>query len=307
MTVSVQEKKGTITDAAPIVRKFINQPLENLERWMQRHGGFKKAKLKMAKSKIIHGDCIEEMQKFIKEGRAFDFIFCDPPFNIGHAYKGFEDKWESDAAFEAWCFQWLILAYNLLQPGGVLALHGPDKLAESYILFATGMRKQGIKRIAWVNWHYRFGQCNKSNWIDARCHCLLFTNGEPHTWNPEEVLVESDRVKYGDNRAAKTGGRRVPGTVWGVPSDGANWGRVTGSHSNKERRGNHPNQLPELYIARLLRAYTNPGDWVLDPFCGSGTVPTIAKALGRNCISFDVSKFNVKSAKRRLKKGAVRV
>jgi DNA modification methylase len=100
-------------------------------------------------------------------------------------------------------------------------------------------------------------------------------------------------------------GKRLPGTVWGVPSDGSNWGRVQGN--NTERRAQHPNQLPEVYLERLIRAYTNPGDRILDPFGGSGTTAVVAKALGRRCDTIEISEGSCLSILERLKAGAVRV
>jgi adenine-specific DNA-methyltransferase len=255
----------------------------------------------MAKAKIIHGEAGLLLDD---NDRKFDFIFLDPPFNIGQKYKGFEDQWKSDGDYEYWLSDIVCTCWRDLKPDGVMACHGPDKLADIYIRTA---HEERYNRIAWINWHYRFGQNKTSNWIDARCHCLIYAKGTTYTWNPDDVLVESDRVKYGDRRVQAKNGLRLPGTVWGVPSDGPYWGRVSGSRSNRERRPNHPNQLPELYIARLLKAYTKPGDWVLDAFTGSGTVPTVAKALGRNCIAFDISKESVRSARRRVKQGAVRI
>jgi DNA modification methylase len=117
----------------------------------------------------------------------------------------------------------------------------------------------------------------------------------------------SSRFPVGKSQISriKTGKRHMPSTVIGLPSDGKYLGRVQGN--SKERREGHPNQLPEVYLERLLRAYTNPGDRVLDPFCGSGTTPVVADALGRECVAIDVSKANCKSANRRVADGAVRV
>ena len=245
---------------------------------------------------IIHGDCIEEIPKL---GKKFAFGFADPPFNIDHGYNGFKDRFED---YEGWTRQWMQVMKNAVS--GVLCLHGPDHVADIYLQVA---REQGWNRIAWINWHYRFGQCGRGNWIDARCHCLVYSTVKNHTWNPEGVLVESDRVKYGDKRIHETerGGKRLPGTVWGIPSDGQFWGRVTGTSA--ERWKNHPNQLPEVYIERLMRAYTNHGDNILILFSGSGTESVVADALGRNCTAFDVSEFNVESARERVKRGVVRV
>jgi len=185
-----------------------------------------------------------------------------------------------------------------------MALHGPDDLAEAYLAHA---RRLGMRRIAWVNWHYRFSQCRDTNWIDARAHCLVFSKRATWKWRPDAVLVDSDRVAYGDQRIheSKRGGKRVPGTVWGVPSDGPHWGRVNGNSS--ERRPGHPNQLPERYLERLLLAYTDPGNRVLDPFAGSGTTATVAAAMGRPCVTIDVSPATCRSVAARVGAGAVRV
>lgn len=245
---------------------------------------------------IICGDCRDIVPTL---GR-FAFVFADPPFNIGHGYNGYHDRRQD---FDQFTQEWVDVCWNACD--GVMALHGPDDLAEAYIVAARRLR---MRRVAWVNWHYRFGQCGRSNWIDARCHCLIFAKHERHTWNPETVLVESDRAtKYGDKRIHETenGGQRLPGTVWGVPSDGPYWGRVQGN--NAERRGDHPNQLPEVYLERLLRAYTNPGDRVLDPFAGSGTTAVVADALGRECVTIDISAANCDSVRERVNRGAVRI
>jgi len=186
-----------------------------------------------------------------------------------------------------------------------MALHGPDDLAEAYVV---AQRRLNMRRIAWINWHYRFGQCGRSNWLDARCHCLIFAKHDEWTWNPDDVLVDSDRkTQYADKRIHETanGGQRLPGTVWGIPSDGQYWGRIQGN--NKERRHGHPNQLPEVYLERLILAYTNPGDHILDPFAGSGTTSVVADALARECVTIDVSEPNVNSVRERLAIGAVRV
>ena len=163
------------------------------------------------------------------------------------------------------------------------------------------MRRKGI-------WHFRFGQCNDSNFIRSHENWVYFVK-DPNNfrWNPAGILVDSDRAtKYGDKRTktTKTPGKRVPFDVFGIPSDGKFWGRVQGN--NAERRPNHKNQLPEVYLARVIKALSNPGDLVLDPFAGSGTTATVARALGRRCITIEFDSDNVASAFERIQQGPVR-
>ena len=251
---------------------------------------------------VIQGDCrnVVPLIACDSDGYAFDFVFADPPFNIGHPYRGYDDRRDDYDEFTA---EWIRVCWQACR--GVMALHGPDSLVD---LFIDAQRKNKMRRIAWINWHYRFGQCTRSNWIDARCHCLIYARPTRYCWNPESVLVDSDRSAiYNDSRVDEyeRGGQRLPGTVWGVPSDGPNWGRVQGT--NKERRAKHSNQLPERYLERLIKAYTHEGYRVLDPFGGSGTTAVVADALNRDCVTIDVSGHNVDSIERRLEKGAVRI
>lgn len=242
---------------------------------------------------LIQGDCRDVAPQLANSRGKFDFIFADPPFNIGQKYPGYTDclEWSE---YEQFTREWIAACWKSLD--GVLCLHGPDGLAETYLHVARELK---MRRIAWVNWHYRFGECRRSNWIDARCHCLIFTNREEPIWNPDDVLVTSDRVKYGDKRVndSPRGGKRLPGTVWGIPSDGPGWGRVTGN--SRERVPECPNQLPEKYLRRLLLAYTTKHSVVLDPFCGSGTTLAVCRKLKRSCFTIDVCERNLELAAQR--------
>lgn len=242
---------------------------------------------------ILCGDC----RKLLPTLPQYDFVFADPPFNIDQQYVGYDDN-ISD--FEEFTREWVELCWTHCD--GVLALHGNDDLAEEYCIIA---RELGMQRVAWIIWYYGFGQYQRSNWIQTKAHCLIFSKSD-FTWNPESVFVDSKRIEYGDTRIfnSKDQGRRVPGSVWGIEDDGPYWGRVQGN--NAERRSDHPNQLPEIYLKRLISAYTYSVDNILDPFGGSGTTAVVADSLGRNCTTIDISSFNCESIKQRLQIGMVR-
>jgi site-specific DNA-methyltransferase (adenine-specific) len=56
----------------------------------------------------------------------------------------------------------------------------------------------------------------------------------------------------------------------------------------KERTG-YPTQKPLLLLERIITLTTDPGDLILEPFCGSGTTLVAAKLLGRHAIGIDIS------------------
>ena len=81
--------------------------------------------------------------------------------------------------------------------------------------------------------------------------------------------------------------------VWYFP-------RVNGTF--KERAGWHGCQMPEQLLARIIRACSHEGELVLDPFCGSGTTAAVAKKLGRQYVTFEMSKDYAARATERLEK-----
>jgi site-specific DNA-methyltransferase (adenine-specific) len=68
----------------------------------------------------------------------------------------------------------------------------------------------------------------------------------------------------------------------------------------KERLG-YPTQKPEALLERIIEASSNPGDVVLDPFCGCGTAIAAAQKLGRRWIGIDVTYLSIGLLAARLK------
>lgn len=246
---------------------------------------------------IYSGDCRAVIQENLMQWQgAFDFVFADPPFNIGHGYDIYYDDLQ-DNDFAKFMVEWISLCSICVKPAGVFAIHVPDNLVH---LVLTTANAHSMTRIAWVIWHYRFGQWTNVNWINSKCHCLIFRNDNyiqedvinyPNTFNSDAVLTPSDRAtKYNDSRTEFTEnpGMRVPLDVWSIENDGRGWGRVVGNAN--ERVQGHPNQLPSKYLERLIAAYTSPGEVVLDPFGGTGTTFDVARRMNRSAVTIEISK-----------------
>ena len=257
------------------------------------------------KSTELHRLHVGDCRKILPTLGPVDLIFADPPFNIGQAYAGYDDRKDA-RTYSVFTYDWLSAARDALTPTGSLWVNVPDSIVSKVDVYA---RSLGLHRKNWVIWHYRFGQCQKRAFINSKAHSLwLVRDRREYTFNSNAVAVPSDRAaKYGDGRTqqSQTPGRRVPLDVWGVEPDDQFWGRVQGN--NAERWNNHPNQLPEVYLERVVRACSNPGDLVCDPFLGSGTTGVVALALGRRFVGIDISDSNVRSAAARIERGAVRV
>ncbi|MEM1330265.1 MAG: DNA methyltransferase [Planctomycetota bacterium] len=258
------------------------------------------------KAEIHVGDCRELLPKLRPvKAAGVDLVFADPPFNWKRAY----DRWDDDMPWEeyrAFTEEWLSLCAGALRPGGAFWINIPDDSAAEIVMHMKYELR--FEMINWCVWHYRFGQNTTGRFINSKVHALYFVKpGGERTWNPDEVLELSDRrAVYADPRTESKrdgmpAGMRVPMDVW----YGKHWGRVQGN--NKERRGYHDNQLPEVYLERVIRSCSNEGDLVMDPFTGSGTTAVVARALGRRYIGTEFSPENAQSAAERIDAGPVRL
>lgn len=257
------------------------------------------------------GDCREKLPEFEAVRNAqVDLVFADPPFNWARDYDRHRtgDAWDDSAMsrdeYLRFTEQWLDICAGALKPTGSMWVNIPDDSAAEIVVH---LKKIGLHMVNWCVWHYRFGQNTKGRFINSKVHALYFCKDpERRTWNPEPVLEVSDRrAIYADPRteSKKDGmpaGMRVPMDVW----YGQYWGRIQGN--NKERRHKHDNQLPEVYLHRVIACSSNPGDLVLDPFLGSGTTGVIAHAMGRDFIGTEYSRANAEMAFQRVIDGPVR-
>lgn len=69
---------------------------------------------------------------------------------------------------------------------------------------------------------------------------------------------------------------------------------------DKDERLGYPTQKPLTLLERIIEASSNPGDWVLDPFCGCGTAIAAAQKLGRHWIGIDITHLSIALQKYRM-------
>ena len=86
----------------------------------------------------------------------------------------------------------------------------------------------------------------------------------------------------------------------GVPAQSI-WSDITPVHNKPVERLGYPTQKPVALLERILNASSNPGDVVLDPFCGCGTTVHAAEKLGRQWIGIDVTHLAIGLIEKRLR------
>src|SRR4051794_25761871 len=240
------------------------------------------------------------------EAGSVDLAFADPPFNIGYDYDVYDDRSDADHYLD-WTRTWGRAVVRALKPTGTFWLAiGDEYAAELKLIF---QKELGFTCRSWVIWYYTFGVNCTKKFSRSHAHLFHFVKDARHfTFNSDDIRVPSARqLVYADARADARG--RLPDDTWilrpqdlpnGFQPDEDTWyfSRVCGTF--KERAGWHGCQMPEQLLGRIIRACSNPGDVVLDPFAGSGTTLVVAKKLGRRWIGFELSPNYASQAQARL-------
>jgi len=240
----------------------------------------------METNKVYLGDCMDIMRTFPE--KSVDLVFADPPFNIGIKYDVHNDRMPYEQYYE-WSENWIREAHRLLKDTGSIYVGIGDEFAAEINII---LKRAGFYFRNWIVWHYTFGQNQRKKFNRAHTHIMYFTKSKNRfTFNADDIRIPSARqLVYRDRRAHPAG--KVPDDVW-------LFSRVCGTF--RERVGNHPCQMPEELLERIIRASTNENDVVLDPFGGTGTTAVVAKRLRRRYITIEISEDYYRAILDRLK------
>ena len=248
-------------------------------------------------------------------------IATDPPFNKNRDFynadggAAFSDKWSWDAdvqpewierirtrqpalwavidaarqshsknmsAWLAWLGVRLLEMRRVLRHDGSLYLH-IDGSAQAYVkllLDALFGPRNFRNEIVWL---YKTGGTSKRSFSRKHDTILFYSKSDNYTFHPQREKSYL-RHKYGfanvDIQQDEGGYYRMTAMrdVWDIPALRGNQPEATG----------YPTQKPLALYQRIITASSNPGDIVLDPFCGSGTTALAAERLGRRWLMMDI-------------------
>jgi site-specific DNA-methyltransferase (adenine-specific) len=246
--------------------------------------------------KLWQGDCIEWLKSLPSE--SVDMIFADPPYNIKKAEW---DTFESQEEYIKFSIQWIEQAARVLKPTGTLFICGFSEILADIKHPATKF----FKSCRWIIWYYK----NKANlgkdWGRSHESILHFRKTKNFTFNIDTIRIpySEHTLKYPSHPQATTSqysnSNKNDNTLWEpnplgakpkdvleIPQDII---EVPTTCNGMHEKTPHPTQKPEELLRKLILASSNPGDIILDPFCGSGTTPVCAQQLDRKWMACDLS------------------
>ncbi len=231
---------------------------------------------------LYRGDCLEVLNALPE--KSVDMVFADPPYNLSndgytvHAGKRVsvnKGQWDRSSGPEKdfnFHFQWIEACKRVLKDDGTIWISGTY-----HSIYACGyaLQLQGFRFLNDVSWFKPNASPNLGCRMFTASHETLIwaskSKKSKHTFNYE-------LMKNGDfaNDKIKNPGKQMR-SVWSI----------TTPNASEKVHGKHPTQKPIALLDRVVVSSTNPGDTILDPFCGSATTGVSALLNKRQFIGID--------------------
>jgi site-specific DNA-methyltransferase (adenine-specific) len=251
------------------------------------------------KAELYLGDC-KDILKNISDN-SVDLIFTSPPYadQRKHTYGGIQPT-----KYVAWFLPIASELLRVLKPTGTFMLNIKEKVVDgersAYVLeLILEMRKQGWLWTEEFIWHKKNAYPGKwtNRFRDAWERLLQLNKNKKFAMYQEQVMVPmgdwkksrlkklSDTDKIRDNSKVGSGfGKNISNWLDRDMAYPTNVLHLATECGNKNHSTAFPEGLPEWY----MKLFTKPGDWVLDPFMGSGTTNRVAQKMSRNSIGIEI-------------------
>lgn len=250
-----------------------------------------KFNIRKLENQIIKGDCLEIMKTI--PDNFFDMTFADPPFNLKKKYNHYEDSKEKQDYLN-WCRLWINEMVRITKPTGAIFVHNIPRWLTYYVEY---LNSAAFFR-HWISWDSGGAPMGKTL-LPNHYGILYYSKAKSHKeFKFFDIRAPHKRCRVCKSYLKDYGGKKDQMHPFGMLVSDV-W---TDIHRirHKKRRDEHPCQLPVPLLERLILMTTDEGDFVFDPFVGTGTTAVAAKRLGRKYFGVDLDNEYVEISRRNL-------
>jgi site-specific DNA-methyltransferase (adenine-specific) len=248
---------------------------------------------------VITGDCLLELPQI--QDASIDVVVTSPPYNIGVAYRSYDDRQPREFYLE-WLARVGVELERVLKPGGSLFLNVGSTNKDPWLpMDVAGVFRRSFvlqNHITWVK-SISIAEESYGHFKPISSPRYLNQNHEAIFHFSKAGSVAIDRLAIGVPFADKSNiarrghaqDRRCAGNVWFIPYE---------TVQSKAQKHHHPAGFPVALPDRCIKLHGLDGAFVLDPFLGAGSTLVAAQRLGCRGIGIEVDPIYAETAKRRL-------
>ena len=217
-------------------------------------------------------DCIKFLESI--DDNSVDMILTDPPYFIGFdGGQGWDSQWQNESDYLSWCKEWSDHLVRVLKPNRMMIVWGTLK-TDTFIKYKLMLSEYNqLRSQNEIVWSYNWGGRSKSNFARKHEYAWCYSKGDNFLFNDSDVRVErklKKNLRTGKNYTQGT----IPTCVW----------QKNNHTTSKSHCGWHPTTKNLELLSRMIKAYSNEGDTILDIFMGSGSTAIASKLSNRNYI-----------------------
>jgi DNA modification methylase len=269
---------------------------------------------------LYRGDCLSVLDRI--EDNSVDLIYIDPPFYSQRYYEriwgedaekfAFEDRWRGGIqTYLNYLAERARKLYEKLSPTGNIYIHLDWHIVHYF--------KVEMDKICGYNnflneiiWCYETGGRATSSFPKKHDTILRYGKSKNANFYYENVALTRDFSTMHETVQTDFDGRKYQRNIKAgkeyryyndrgvLPNDW--WIDIQALNPAAKERLGYPTQKPLALLERIVNAATQPGNLVLDAFCGCGTTLEAAQRLGRRWIGIDISQSALRVVQNRLKK-----
>jgi site-specific DNA-methyltransferase (adenine-specific) len=240
---------------------------------------------------IIHADNMQILPT-LPDGY-FQLIYFDSPFNTGKTQKRKDLKYKDTFDdFRSFIMPRINEAYRLLSPNGSLFIH----LDWREVHYTKVWTDEVFGRDNFINeiiWCYDYGARSKKKWPTKHDNILWYAKDKDnYIFNYDQI----DRIPY-----LSTSGGLVSKEKLAKGKTLTDWWFNTIVPTNSKENVKYPTQKPLKILERIVKVHSNPDDFTMDFFAGSGSFGAAAEKHNRHCLLIDQNSQAIEVMKKRFK------
>jgi DNA modification methylase len=255
----------------------------------------------MELDKIYCGECSAVMSTLSAE--SIDLVVTSPPYGKLRDYNGFVFK-HKPIIKELW---------RIMKPGGVVVWVIGDETEDGSEKNDSVFHKLYFNHVGFRTHdtmiYYRQPQYpSNGRYTQFFEYMFVFSKGTPRIFNPiKDKPNKYTKTRWIKSQRDKDGSLNKPphiakGSIMGLRTNVWKYAAGGGSVIGDPICHEHPAPFPEKLAADHIKSWSNPGDILLDPMCGSGTTLAMAAKLNRHFIGIDCSQEYCVLSQRRVNK-----
>jgi len=218
-----------------------------------------------------------EVIPFLPDG-FIDLMIIDPPYNLDKSFNGKKFKKQSIENYREWIESFLEPLIRCLKPTALIYFCGDWQSSTSIHLALEKYFKVRNR----ITWEREKGRGAKTNWKNNSEDIWFATVSNDFVFNVNDVKMKRRVIApYKDEKGAPKDWISADDGKFRLTHPSNVFTDISVPFWSMSENTEHPTQKPEKLIAKLILASSNKGDFVFDPFLGSGTTSVVAKKLGR--------------------------